>query len=194
MATPSHFDNSTFELTRTHLSNFISRVSKQLSNISNGKLLEIGPSEHSTVSQNFSNFEIDTFDISSKFNPTIVGDITKKNTSIPDNTYDCVLCLEVLEHTLNPFDAIKELRRILNDGGYLLISAPLNWRIHGPIPDCWRFTEHGWKVLLKDFDIIEMDILETEDRPLFPIKYNFLCKCNKSKNVDSDDLTFRYID
>jgi hypothetical protein len=68
--------------------------------------------------------------------------------------------------------------------------APLNWRIHGPIPDCWRFTEFGWKVLLKDFDIIEIDKLETPDRNLFPIKYNILAKCNKLKNVDIHSMKF----
>ena len=76
---------------------------------------------------------------------------------------------------------------------YLLVSAPLNWRIHGPVPDCWRFTEHGWKVLLKNYDIIEIDTLETPDRELFPIKYNILAKCNKAKNVQNHELEFRYI-
>ncbi|WP_244127972.1 hypothetical protein [Burkholderia gladioli] len=39
--------------------------------------------------------------------------------------------------------AAKEIRRVLRDEGWQLISAPLNWRIHGPTPDCWRITEHG---------------------------------------------------
>ncbi len=101
--------------------------------------------------------------------------------------------MEVLEHTLNPFDAIKELRRITKHGGYLLVSAPLNFRIHGPSPDCWRFTEHGWRVLLRDFDIVEIDIMETPDRELFPIKYNILAKCNKYKNTLDSEIEFRFI-
>jgi hypothetical protein len=88
---------------------------------------------------------------------------------------------------------VVELRRLLKDGGYLLVSAPLNWRIHGPSPDCWRFTEHGWRVLLKDFDIIEIDTLETPDRELFPIKYNLLARCNKNKNTPVNEIKFRYI-
>jgi hypothetical protein len=101
--------------------------------------------------------------------------------------------LNVLEHTLDPFNAIKELRRIIKHEGYLLLSAPLNWRIHGPIPDCWRFTEHGWKVLLRDFDILDISILESPDRELFPIQYCLLAKCNKSKNTTDSELQFRYI-
>jgi SAM-dependent methyltransferase len=192
MATPSKFDNETFLLARNHIDDFIKRTAQKLSEQS-GKLLEIGPQDRSMVRKCFNNFDIDTFDIVDTYQPTYVGDITKYNSFIPDNIYNCVVCLEVLEHTLNPFNAVKELRRILKDGGYLLVSAPLNWRIHGPSPDCWRFTEHGWNVLLRDYDIVEIDILETPERELFPIKYNILARCNKNKNTSDDELVFRYI-
>lgn len=192
MATPSQFDNETFSVARDHINDFIKRTAAELSQQS-GKLLEIGPQTQSVVRECFSNFTIDTFDIVSTYNPTIVGDITRHNTHIEDSSYDVVACLEVLEHTLNPFEAIKELRRILKHEGYVLLSAPLNWRIHGPVPDCWRFTEHGWKVLLRDFDIVDIDILETPGRELFPIKYNVLAKCNKYKTTSDSELNFRYI-
>jgi SAM-dependent methyltransferase len=192
MATPSKFDKEMLPITRNHIDKFIIKTSKKLKDIS-GNLLEIGPQDRSMIKQYFTNFKIDTFDIVEDYNPTYIGDITKYNKSILDSTYDCIACLEVLEHTLNPFEAVKELRRILKDGGYLLVSAPLNFRIHGPSPDCWRFTEHGWRVLLKDYDIIEIDILETPGRELFPVKYNILARCNKSKNTLDTELNFRYI-
>lgn len=192
MATPSDFDNATFPLTRAHMNDFIQRVEGAYPELS-GRLLEIGPQERSFVRETFKKMEIDTFDVVGDYNPTYVGDITKLNSFIPDSTYDCIVCMDVIEHTLNPFSTVVELRRMLKDGGFLLISAPLNWRIHGPVPDCWRFTEHGWRVLLKDYDIIEIDILESPDRELFPLKYNILAKCNKSKNVDPETISFRYI-
>ncbi len=182
MATPSKFDNDTFQLERDHLNAFVARAGVKLAGES-GKLLEVGPQDRSTVRENFSNFSVDTFDIVDTYSPTLVGDITKVNAAIADSAYDCVVCLEVIEHTLNPFDTIKEIRRILKHEGYLLISAPLNWRI----------TEHGWSALLRDFDIVEIDILETPDRELFPIKYNVLAKCNKYKNTQDSELTFRFI-
>jgi SAM-dependent methyltransferase len=192
VAIPSKFDNETFQLTRDHLDAFITRTALKLSG-ERGRLLEVGPQDRSLVRQRFANYRIDTFDVVDTFKPDIVGDITKANDGIADSTYDCVVCLEVIEHTLNPFDTVKEVRRILRHEGYLLISAPLNWRIHGPIPDCWRITEHGWNALLRDFDIIEIDILETPDRELFPIKYNVLARCNKNKNTRDHELTFRFI-
>ena len=192
MATPSKFDNDALPLTREHINQFIIKTSELLKDQS-GKMLEIGSQDRSVVKECFVNFDIETLDIVDTYNPTYVGDLTKYNEFLNDSTFDCIACLEVLEHTLNPFDAIKELRRILKDERHLLISAPLNFRIHGPSPDCWRFTEHGWNVLLKDFDILEIDIMETPDREMFPIKYNILAKCNKYKNTPDNEINFRYL-
>jgi len=189
MISPSKFDQDTYELCREHLNKFIEKSARNLSG-QNIKVLEIGAQGRSDVSEYFSNSTIETLDIVNDHNPTYLGDITKFNDHIPDSSFDIICCLEVLEHTLNPFSAVVELRRLLKDGGYLLASAPLNWRIHGPIPDCWRFTEFGWRVLLKDFEIIEIDKLETPDRNLFPMKYNILAKCDKNKNVDAYSIKF----
>ncbi|MGN8106906.1 class I SAM-dependent methyltransferase [Paraburkholderia sp. 22098] len=192
MATPSKFDNDTFPLTREHMDAFVRRTADRLPE-ETGKLLEVGPQDRSLVRQCFTNFSVDTFDVVDTYKPTIVGDITKVNAAIPESAYDVVVCMDVIEHTLNPFDTVKEIRRILRHEGHLMISAPLNWRIHGPSPDCWRITEHGWNVLLRDFDIVEIDILESPERELFPLKYNVLAKCNKFKNTQDNELTFRFI-
>jgi SAM-dependent methyltransferase len=193
MTLPSEFDNLTQSVCREHLNNFIHRCSQTIPFLDKGLLLEIGPQERSEVRNSFKNWNIKTLDIIPDYKPDIIGDITQFNKHIKDNTFDIITCLEILEHTLNPFNAIIELRRILKDKGFILFSAPLNWRIHGPVPDCWRFTEFGWKILLKDFDIIEIDKLETPDRNLFPMKYNILAQCNKTKNIDIKSLKFEYI-
>ena len=193
MTLPSKFDNDTFEITRDHVNDFIKRCSLKISQ-TNMRLLEVGPQKRSEVQKMFKNCNIETLDLVSDYNPDIIGDLTKYNTHIKDSTYDIITCLEILEHTINPFSAIEELRRILKHDGYLLLSAPLNWRIHGPAPDCWRITEFGWKVLLKDFEIIEIDKLDTPGRNLFPIKYNILAKCDKTKNVDVHSMKFDLVD
>ena len=193
MAKVSEFDEEMGVLARDHINRFLERVAGQLAHRS-GRLLEIGPQERSDVRRLFGNFAHETFDVVDTYRPTHVGNLTRRNDFIPDGTYDCVVCMEVLEHTLDPFAAVREIRRILKDGGELLVSAPLNWRIHGPIPDCWRFTEHGFKVLLRDFDIVEIDILETPGRDLFPVHYNVLARNDKRKQTADADLTFRFID
>jgi SAM-dependent methyltransferase len=192
MGTVSELDKEYFRLGRRHIEEFLQRTAAKLAHRS-GRLLDIGPQDRNVVRIIFSNFQLETFDICDDHKPDVIGDITKHNECIPDGAYDCVLCLDVLEHTLDPFGAVRELYRILKDGGYLLVSAPFNFRIHGPIPDCWRFTEHGWKVLLRQFEILEIDILEAPGRELFPIHYNILARKVAGKETPVSDLKFRFI-
>jgi ubiquinone/menaquinone biosynthesis C-methylase UbiE len=52
----------------------------------------------------------------------IVSDIT--NIPVPDESFEAILCTEVLEHIKNPVLAIKEFARILKPGGHLILTAP----------------------------------------------------------------------
>lgn len=176
---------------RDFINEFISQISGTLlSHNSSTRWMEIGRQEQDFIKKKFSDRNILTFDMVDKYKPDLVGDLTLKNSNIPSGSFGGIFCMEVLEHAVDPFACVEELSRMLEDGGFLVISTPLNCRIHGPVPDCWRFTEFGWKVLLKDFDIIEIDRLQTPDRNLFPIKYNILAKCNKFSNVDIHTMKF----
>lgn len=42
----------------------------------------------------------------------------------PDNSLDCVICSEILEHLPNDSKGLSEVRRILKPGGMLIISVP----------------------------------------------------------------------
>jgi ubiquinone/menaquinone biosynthesis C-methylase UbiE len=57
-----------------------------------------------------------------------VCDIT--HISVPDATFDVVLCTEVLEHHPEPIKVVGELARVLKPGGLLLLTAPLGSGIH----------------------------------------------------------------
>jgi methionine biosynthesis protein MetW len=48
-----------------------------------------------------------------------------------DETFDRVLCIEVLEHLFAPQDAAREVHRVLRPGGRLVVSAPnvAYWRM-----------------------------------------------------------------
>lgn len=52
----------------------------------------------------------------------IVSDIT--SIPLPDHSVDAIMCTEVLEHIPDPVAAIKEFKRLIKPGGYLLITAP----------------------------------------------------------------------
>ena len=52
----------------------------------------------------------------------IVSDITQ--VPVPDQSFDAILCTEVLEHVPDALAALTEFSRILRPGGTLLITAP----------------------------------------------------------------------
>ena len=143
-----------------------------------GRLLDIAPQVHEGARPYFPDWvSIETFDIDRNSGCTHIGDICEYNSCLSDDEFDYVVCTEVIEHTLRPWDALAEIWRILKPGGLLFLSVPFNFRIHGPLPDCWRFTEHGLRSLLNGrFLILSLNALETPDRPLMPIHYTLVAK------------------
>jgi SAM-dependent methyltransferase len=51
-------------------------------------------------------------------------DLCVKPLPFPDASFDFALCKDVLEHLLTPDVLLKELRRVLRPGGYLLCHVP----------------------------------------------------------------------
>jgi ubiquinone/menaquinone biosynthesis C-methylase UbiE len=41
-----------------------------------------------------------------------------------DNSFDLVICSEVLEHVLNPRQALAEIRRVVKPGGTVIVTTP----------------------------------------------------------------------
>jgi SAM-dependent methyltransferase len=57
------------------------------------------------------------------------GNIEKMELPIEENSLDAVLCLDVLEHLMNPGKVIKHLHELIKPGGFILASIP-NVRHH----------------------------------------------------------------
>jgi SAM-dependent methyltransferase len=172
----SQIDNYNLAAIRKNVQRFLSEVGSSWGN-KRGILLDIAPQVHEGARPFFSNeMEVETLDINPCAGTTYCADLCQKNENIPANRFDFVVCTEVLEHVLNPFAAVDEIHRLLKPGGILLASSPFNFRIHGPLPDCWRFTEHGWRALLNEFDILQINPLEDAQRFLMPIHYTVTAK------------------
>lgn len=155
------------------------------------RVLEIGPGGYSDVKEAFVKARVFTLDRDENTNPDIVSNITRPfagymmvDGSFWNMAFDVVVCTDVLEHVTRPWDAVRNIRAAMATGGHLILSTPLNFRIHGmggydpgqgPAPDYWRFTESGLRLLLGEFEILEFNALES-DRGLFPIHYSVIAK------------------
>lgn len=163
-------------LLRDNVTNFIKDCAKKFDS-KDCLVLDIAPQNHKGAKEYFIKSIISTLDIDEKSNADYIADLCQDNSNIiSDNFFDVVICTEVLEHTLNPFEAVKEIKRILKPNGIVCVTVPFNFRIHGPLPDCWRFTEYGLKALFNSYEICELNALETQDRDLMPIHYTLIAK------------------
>ena len=81
---------------------------------------------------------------------TIFDDLTSA-ASIPDATYDCILCTQTLLCIYDFRAAIRTMHRILKPGGVLLVTVPgiaqlCPRSMMGAGGDYWRFTSHSAQI------------------------------------------------
>ncbi len=172
----AEMDKQLHKALRKNVSDFVSAMAKKYDK-QGSVLLDVAPQDHEGAKPYFAKTKIETLDIDPSSGATYIADLCKNNQKvIPGAHFDYVVCTEVLEHTLQPFDAVDEIERILKPGGLVFVSTPFNFRIHGPLPDCWRFTEHGLRALFKNYEILELNALEKEDRFLMPVHYTLVAK------------------
>lgn len=78
--------------------------------------------------------------------------------------HDLIICLETLEHDIDPFEAILCIRHNLKPGGILVLSAPTSgFPEHRHPKDYWRFMKDAWlDIFFKDMDILALDLVHCE--------------------------------
>lgn len=87
-----------------------------------------------------------------------VSDIEK--IPVKNNSFDVIICTEVLEHVPNPIEALKEMARILKTGGKLLITTPLGSHIHQePYHFYGGFTPFFYEKYLNEFSFKQISIV-----------------------------------
>lgn len=181
MSEIAEIDKVNLRKIRKNVSSFVARCGKNYDK-DDSVVLDIAPQDHEGAQPYFQKAKVETLDIDPKSGATYIADLCADNEGmIPSDNFDYVVCTEVLEHTLQPFDAVREIERILKPGGLAFISTPYNFRIHGPLPDCWRFTEHGLRSLFKDFDILELKGLDDDGRFLMPVHYTMVVRKRDGK-------------
>jgi len=64
-----------------------------------------------------------------------------------EGTFDTALCFQVLEHVPEPLQLLCEARRVLKEGGILILTAPHIWNVHEAPHDYFRYTQFGLRHL-----------------------------------------------
>ncbi len=179
-----------------------------------GKILDIGCYKGGLFEaiKNDGNFEYFGMDVK-KFNPNIKNfsqQDLNKNTKLPfaTNSFDVVVCVDVLEHLFYPDKISKEINRILKPNGILIVSLPnefyfmkrlkflfgVNFFRFGYYDHHWLFDFNRAKLFLSQFFnisvihpffIIPKTRIENHSLPkLFPTLFSnwifFVCRPKKS--------------
>lgn len=74
-----------------------------------------------------------------------------------DDSFDLVICCEVLEHVREPSSASREIFRVLRPNGKLVLTAPFVYPIHERPHDYFRFTKFGLRMLFEGFSSVEVN-------------------------------------
>jgi len=135
-------------LTRLGLEDFYRQNLRDVS----GVMLEIGAG---TQNLDYGNgAKIVRLDINKSEHVDIVADA--HDLPLTDDSFDAVLCKQVLEHLYHPHKAVDEMLRVLKPGGKLVASTCFYWPIHGAPVDYFRFTQFGLEKLFERFSEVKV--------------------------------------
>lgn len=116
------------------------------------------------------------------------GDLT--NTVFPDDYFDIITCLSVIEHGVNEERFFKEMYRILKKGG-LLITSTDYWEIKIDTTD---YSAYGTPVYIYDKNSIEnlLKIAYNNGFQLFSSEIDYTCQ-DKVATWKKFNLNFTFI-
>ncbi len=103
--------------------------------------------------------KLDTLDFLPGAGIDIVADIT--NTGLAPNSYDVILCMQVLEHVQDPGAVCRELARLVKPGGWIALTAPQSAWLHNLPWHYFHFTREGFALLCKAADL-EMQLISPQ--------------------------------
>ena len=95
---------------------------KDIASLKSSKTLYFAPEKSMMMWMNRHHIDITTADLYQEADLKL--DI--QDTALPDSSYDIIFCNHVLEHVDDYKKALKELHRLLKDGGMLICSFPID--------------------------------------------------------------------
>jgi hypothetical protein len=178
---------------RKHMFSFANHICEFLKDNPSLKVLEVGPSSALYKEEVFPELDTSiigktcnqlgiyykTLDIDPNSSAHYIGSV--EDTSFIQEKFDVVIMIGIMEHVPKVFDVPLQLYKITNDNATLFINTPYMFKIHGPVPDCWRFSEYGYQVLFKGlFSIDNIDTYPPNElgKNSMPLSLNVTLKKN----------------
>ena len=120
------------------------------SGLINGRVLDLGAGNYDN-SRFFNCNEYVRLDIDKGCMPDLVS--TVHSVALRGNSFDAIICSNLLEHIPEPKKAAREMHRLLKPNGVLLASVPFVCQIHPNPKDMQRFTPEGLQHVFADFSV-----------------------------------------
>ncbi len=119
----------------------------EASKYAHGRLLDIGCGDK-PYEQIFQHAVIEHIGIDKRsIKADIRGDIF--DARIKNESFDTILCTQVLEHVADPEKLLKKAYQILKPNGVIILTAPLISALHEQPNDYFRFTKFGLIYILE---------------------------------------------
>ncbi len=84
-----------------------------------------------------------------------------ENIPFSNESFDLIFCTQVLEHSYNFDNLLKEMHRVLKKNGYLLITTPFVWNEHEVPFDFYRFTQFFYRSKGQELNLDLIEIKST---------------------------------
>ncbi|HLP44243.1 MAG TPA: class I SAM-dependent methyltransferase [Candidatus Nanoarchaeia archaeon] len=118
---------------------------KKHASVITGRVLDIGAGSYSRYQNLFKFTEYVRMDIAPGKGVDAVGTI--ESIPFPDNSFDSIVCTQVIGDVFDLEKAFAEIKRVLKPNGVALITESLLDPLHDEPHDFWRFTEHSLRAL-----------------------------------------------
>jgi SAM-dependent methyltransferase len=102
-----------------------------------------------------------------------------------DQSFDSVLCNQVLEHVFNPDFFLSEINRVLKPGGRVLLTVPFVWDEHEQPNDFARYSSFGLTALFtnNNFSTFKIEKINSNISVLFQLLNAYFYKVLPQSNI-----------
>lgn len=110
-----------------------------------------------------------------------------------DNTVNCILCMDVLEHSGNIETILNDFYRLLKVNGIVLISIPFMYREHEMPNDLLRYTSSGLLKVIKNtkFDLLSLDKIGNTTYVLYSLWLESIIKTGEKTQISFGERVSR---